>query len=73
MATETESIVLEHLRHIRATVDVMAAELRRTHLRVNLVEHGHGSLVLSEAEQNAEIERIKIRLERAEKRLELRD
>lgn len=73
MATETENIVLGPLRRIRATVDVMAAELRRTNSGVNLTVHGHGSLVLSDAAQNAEIERLKVRLERAEKRLERRD
>lgn len=66
-----QSTVLEHLRHIRATVDATIAELRRSNARVNLLEFGHGNILLCEAEQNAEIERIKVRLERVEKRLDL--
>lgn len=73
MTEETQNIVLEHLRHIRATVDATIAELRRSNLRANLLEHGHGNILLSEAEQNAEIERLKFRLERVERRLDLRD
>jgi hypothetical protein len=71
MTDEMQSVVLEHLRHIRATVDATIAELRRSNARVNLLEFGHGNILLSEAEQNAEIERIKARLERVEKRLDL--
>lgn len=73
MTEETQNIVLEHLCHIRATVDATIAELRRSNMRVNLLEHGHGNFLLSEAEQNSEIERIKARLDRVEKRLDLRD
>lgn len=73
MTEETQNIVLEHLRHIRATVDATIAELRRSNMRVNLLEHGHDNFLLSEAEQNAEIERMKARLDRVEKRLDLQD
>jgi hypothetical protein len=73
ISEETQNIVLEHLRHIRSTVDATAAERRRSNMRVNLLEHGHGNILLSEAEQNSEIERIKARLDRVVRRLDLAD
>jgi hypothetical protein len=68
-----ENIVLEHLRHIRATVDGIAADLRRTNAHVSALEFGHGSMAVSHADQNVEIDRLKERLDRVERRLDLRD
>lgn len=70
---EMENVVLEHLRHIRATVDEIAADLRRTNGRVSTLEFGHGASTMSLAEQNIEIDRLKSRLDRVERRLDLRD
>ncbi len=73
MTQEMENIVLEHLRHIRAKVDEIVAELRRTNARVNLLELGHGTISMSQADQNTEIDRLKVRLDRVERRLDLHD
>ena len=70
MADETTSLVLEHLRHIRGVVDDMRAEMKFI-MRMGLAERNIVSLHVADATQNVEIDRIKERLERIERRLEL--
>jgi hypothetical protein len=71
MADETTSLVLEHLRHIRSAVDDMRAEMKHFIMRMGLAERNVVSLHVADASQNVEIDRIKERLERIERRLEL--
>lgn len=54
-----DSMVLEHLRHIRGTVDTLEKQYSVTQI--------------AEAGQNIKIERLKDRVDRVEHRLDLRD
>jgi hypothetical protein len=71
MADETDNLVLEHLRHIRGAVEDMRAEMKHFIMRMGLAERNVVSFHVADASQNVEIDRIKERLERIERRLEL--
>jgi len=71
MTEETTNIVLEHLRHIRSSVDDIRAEMKHFIMRMGLAERNVVSLHVSDATQNVELDRIKERLARVERRLEL--
>jgi hypothetical protein len=73
MVDETSDLVLEHLRHIRAVVDETNEDVKRLMLRTGVIEQHFASFRVSEAGQNLEIDRIKSRLDRIERRLELTD
>jgi tetrahydromethanopterin S-methyltransferase subunit G len=73
MTEDTSSLVLEHLRHLRQKLDFIDDRLGRIELRLTAVEGHLANLLLSEAGQNSEIDRIKQRLDRIERRLELTD
>jgi hypothetical protein len=73
MTEETTSVVLEHLRHIRARVDGLADDMRQVILRLGAQDRHRSGLHISDVGQNAEIDRIKERLQRIERRLELAD
>ncbi len=73
MTEETTNLVLEHLRHIRASVDGLRDDMRQFIMRLASIERHHRGLHVSEVDQNVEIDRIKERLERIERRLELTD
>jgi len=79
MREATENLVLEHLRHIRGRVDLIADDMKEVKLRLSSLESSL-SLVRREiivgdetgARQQASIDRIVERLERIEHRLDLR-
>jgi hypothetical protein len=71
MVEEANNLVLEHLRHIRAVVDETREDVKRLVLRTGLIEQNFATTQVSEAAQNLEIDRIKDRLDRIERRLEL--
>ena len=73
MADETSNLVLEHLQHIRGCVDGLTDGMRQVILRLVSVEQHLGGVHNSDVNQNSEIDRIKQRLERIERRLELAD
>jgi tetrahydromethanopterin S-methyltransferase subunit G len=73
MADEPQNLVLEHLRRIDRKVDGLLEEFRHFNLRVGSIENHTVSLHLSDVQQNGEIDRIKNRLDRIERRLELVD
>lgn len=73
MTEDTSSLVLEHLPHLRQKLDEIDDRLGRIELRLTAVEGHLANLLLSEAGQNSEIDRIKQRLDRIERRLELTD
>ena len=73
MTEETTNIVLEHLRHIRARVDGLTDDMRQVILRLGAVERHVAGLHISDVSQNAEIDMLKARLDRVERRLELAD
>jgi tetrahydromethanopterin S-methyltransferase subunit G len=71
MTEEMTHLVLEHLRHIRVKVDSLDERVGRVEVRLSAVEGHLGGLIVSEAAQNAEIDKIGRRLDRIEQRLEL--
>jgi hypothetical protein len=71
MADPNDNLVLEHLRHIRKVVDETRDDVKRLVLRAGLTEQNIATFQVSEAGQNVEIDRIKARLDRIERRLEL--
>ena len=73
MSEETTNLVLEHLRHIRGVVDDIRAEMKHFIMCMGLAERNIVSLHVADVSQNVEIDRIKERLERIERRLELTD
>ena len=73
MPDEPTNIVLEHLRRIDRKVDDLAGDMRMVILRLGSIESHFGGLSISDVGQNAEIDRIKQRLDRVERRLELTD
>ncbi|RTL68587.1 MAG: hypothetical protein EKK41_15515 [Hyphomicrobiales bacterium] len=73
MTNEMQSLVLEHLRHIRLVVDDTRADVKQLNLRVGLLEHRFAASELVETARTTEIDRIKERLERIERRLQLAD
>lgn len=73
MPDDATNPVLEHLRHIRSRVDGQADDMRQVILRLGSIERHLLGLNISDVQQNAEIDRIKARLERVERRLELTD
>ncbi|MDP1639871.1 MAG: hypothetical protein Q8L61_03025 [Hyphomicrobium sp.] len=73
MTEETTSLVLEHLRHIRTKVDSIDERVGRVELRLSSVEGHLGNVVVSEAGQNAEIDKVSRRLDKIERRLDLSD
>lgn len=66
MAPETESLVLEHLHHIRGAVDALREDNREIKTGLGILEQQYASL-------SSRIDRIEGRLDRIEKRLELAD
>ena len=73
MAEETTNLVLEHLRHIRSRVDGLTDDMRQVILRLGAVDRHVAGLHVSDVSQNSEIDLIKQRLDRVERRLELTD
>lgn len=61
---ETDNIVLEHLRAIRATVDRISEDMQEVKARLGILEHQYASL-------STRIDRIDERVFRIEKRLSL--
>lgn len=73
MSNGTDNLVLEHLRHIRGRVDSLAEDMRQVKLRLGVIEGHIAATIMSDAGQNVELDRVKERLDRIERRLELAD
>jgi predicted nucleic acid-binding Zn-ribbon protein len=69
--TETESIVLEHLRHIRGAVDGLRDDMREVKQRVGALETELAQVIVRLAEMSNRMDRLSDRVERIERRLEL--
>src|SRR5689334_7805666 len=63
---EPDSIVLEHLRHIRTVVDALRDDMREMKGRMGILENQYANL-------SARIDRLDARVERIERPLELAD
>lgn len=73
MAEAIDSLVLEHLRHIRSKVDVMAEDVSAVKLRMSAMERHMSGQFINEFGQNEELDSLKRRVDRIERRLELVD
>jgi hypothetical protein len=73
MTEDTTNLVLEHLRHMRLMISRIDEKLETVILRLSIIEGHVANFHVSEAAQNAELDRIKRRLDRVEHRLELAD
>jgi hypothetical protein len=71
MAHEPESIVLEHLRHIRRVVDKAETDVGELKSRVTSFEPTMGHVKAQIASQTGRIDRIEGRLDRIELRLDV--
>ena len=73
MAENLESLVLEQLRHIRRSQDLMREDISDIKLRMSAVEHHVGQIQVQIAGLNSRMDRFDERLTRIERRLELVD
>ena len=71
MADEIASPMLEQLRHMRRTIDIVAADVNDMKLRMSAVEHHLGHVVVQAAGLNSRTDRFDERLARVERRLDL--
>ncbi|MBI1775472.1 MAG: hypothetical protein HYR63_09005 [Proteobacteria bacterium] len=62
MTGETENIVLEHLRHIRSTVDRLADDMREVKERLGILEHQYASISTRLDRMDERVTRIESRL-----------
>jgi len=73
MTADIESLVLEHLRAIRSTLDNHGERLDRIDLRLSVIEQTIGSLYALSASDRDTLQGVIKRVERIERRLELTD
>ncbi len=73
MTDNIESLVLEQLRSIRATLADQGERLNRIELRLSAIEQTLGSLYALSGSDRETVGAITRRIERIEKRLELSD
>ncbi len=80
MSPNTENLVLEHLRHMRAAVDRVEQRLDDFTIRIGHLETSFAPMQNSLAhvqvqlaEQSVRFDRVEARLARIEKRLDLTD
>lgn len=71
MADETSNIILEHLRHMRGKLDRLEENYGTMNVRVGAIERILSGAYQVEVLQNVEIDRLKARIDRIERRLEL--
>lgn len=73
MAQEPRDLVLEHLRRMDRKFDAMAEDIGSIKHRMSAMERHMLGQVASDYGQNDEIDRLKRRVDRIERRLELVD
>ncbi len=75
MSDEVENLVLEQLRHIRAKVDGIQSEMRdgfsNTNARLSAIDQHMTGFHTTIGTQSAELNELRQRIERIERRLEL--
>ena len=69
--TETDNLILEHLRHIRDKVDKNASDMEDIKMRLSSVERSNALLHLDIAQVNYRLDGFDKRLVIIENRLEL--
>jgi len=70
---ETDSIVLEHLRHIRGAIDGLREDMREVKQRLGILENQYANLEIQYASVSSRLDRMDGRIERIERRLNLTD
>lgn len=80
MTAEIENLVLEQLRYIRADMSELKAEIRDLKYRMTSLEatmagvkYETAACFDTDARQQSALDKLSIRVERIEKRLDLRD
>ena len=73
MAQEPRDLVLEYLRRLDGKFDALREEMRGWNMRMSAVEQHALAHTTTEFGQNSEIDRLKRRVDRIERRLELAD
>ena len=73
MAKEPENLVLEHLRAMREILDLHTQSFADIQLRLSGIETHMAGFQISEVRQSNELDRLRERVMRIEKRLELAD
>jgi chromosome segregation ATPase len=73
MADDIANLMLEMLRAVRATQDAHSSRFDRLDLRLAAIEAHMAGFQFQEVHQNAEMDDLRARLSRIEKRLELVD
>jgi ACT domain-containing protein len=71
--SDTENIVLEHLRAIRGDMAKMASSMRDLSVEMTAMRQHLSGVVTIQEHDHGDLASIKVRLERIEKRLELAD
>jgi hypothetical protein len=73
MTENTENLILEHLRAIRNVLSDHGERLNRIELRLSAIEQTLGSLYALSGSDRERLDALTRRVERIERRLELRD
>ena len=73
MTDDVESLVLEHLRAIRTDVTGLKNEVATTNLQLSAMGQQIGALTTAVYSGKSELDELKRRIERIERRLELQD
>lgn len=73
MTADTENLVLEHLRAIRATLSEHSNELAGIRLEISAMGQQLAGLTAAVYSGKSELDSLKRRVERIERRLELND
>jgi archaellum component FlaC len=71
--TETDNVVLEHLRHIRGVTDGLRDDMREVKQRLGILENQYANLEIQYASVSSRLDRMDGRIERIERRLDLTD
>jgi archaellum component FlaC len=71
--TETDNIVLEHLRHIRGASDGLREDMREVKQRLGILENQYANLEIQHAGVSSRLDRMDGRIERIVRRLDLTD
>ena len=73
MTDNIENLILEHLRALRADVSSIKADVRDLKLRMSSMENYMASFHLEIARHGSKFDEVDARIDRIERRLELRD
>ncbi len=71
MTADVSHLILEHLKHIRASTDAMALDIVDLKARMTGIEIQVGQVQVSLAGQSQRLDRLEERIARIERRLDL--